>query len=87
MQCSRGAALEGGAQQGSAEQGGCRGQAGGHKLTDRRVHGAVGRQAARLRAQLPKQVEALCMQQVKCEPDSPQNAPAGLFNRGHVGYH
>lgn len=61
--CSRGSALEGGAQQGSTEQGGCGGQAGGHKLTDRRVHGAVGRQAARLGTQLPKQVEALCMQQ------------------------
>ncbi len=57
-------ALEGSAQQGCAEQSGGGGQAGGHELANGGVHGAVGRQAARLGAQLSEQVEALCMRSV-----------------------
>ena len=78
--------LEGGAQQGCAEQGGSGGQAGGHELADCGVHGAVRRQAARLGGQLTEQVEALCTWQLSNISDSQhrllcQGVPRMLNNR------
>ena len=52
------AAPEGGAQKGGSEHGGGGGQAGCNQLADGRVHVGIGRQAARLAAQLSKHVAA-----------------------------
>lgn len=55
-------APEGGAEEGGGEHGGGRCEAGGHQLAHSGVHGSVGRQAARLAAQLSKHVAATCTQ-------------------------